>query len=418
MFKHLALHNGVDLYVNPTKRFRTTLVQVFVSRPLDELYSRYSLLASVLKRGSSKYPTSIELAKRWDDLYGASFSANVYKLGEEHVFELSLELANERYLISPEPLLSEGLHTIAQMLASPHLPEGLLDSEHVEQERENLLRAIDSLFNDKAMYSSVRCIEEMCKSEPYARFELGDKVELCSLNNKELTAFYHNTIPQNTVRIVISGDIDPQAAQDICSAAFTGINSAAKSTPVRHIEVSEVRVKHETQDINQGKLVMGYRTGIDCSSSNYPALVMYNGILGGFPHSKLFANVREKASLAYDCSSTLLPVKGLMLIRAGIAVDKYDQALEIINNQLHSMENGEISSDELENTRLALVNQLKADADRPARLARSYVERLTAGADYSNDDLRERLLAVTTEDVVAVATRVKLDTIYFLRGKE
>jgi len=29
---------------------------------------------------------------------------------------------------------------------------------------------------------------------------------------------------------------------------------------------------------------------------------VYNGILGGDPHSKLFRNVREKASLAYFAS--------------------------------------------------------------------------------------------------------------------
>ena len=111
MYEQCSLDNGIDLYINSTRKFRTNLVQVFVARPLDEFYTRYALLANVLKRGSSHYPTTIELAKRWDSLYGAMFNTNIYKLGEHHVFELSLELANERYLASQERVLRDGLLT-------------------------------------------------------------------------------------------------------------------------------------------------------------------------------------------------------------------------------------------------------------------------------------------------------------------
>ena len=420
MYEHYTLSNGVALYFNPTRKFRTNLVQVFVARPLDEFYTRYALLANVLKRGSSRYPTTIELAKRWDSLYGAMFNANVFKLGEHHVYELSLELANERYLASQERVLRDGLLTVADMLEAPYLPAGQLDANIVTQEQEALARAIDSIFNDKSAYSSVRCIEEMCSNEPYARLELGHKGEISSITPHVLTEFYRQALPQAKVRVVISGDINSQEARLICEEAFAGLKLQTLLPPRAQVDVpiSEVRIKHEEQDINQGKLVLGYRTYTDCAAEDYPALVMYNGILGAFPHSKLFMNVREKASLAYYCSSSLLPVKGLMLIRSGIGRDKYDQALEIIAAQLQDMAQGSISEDEFTNTRLALINELQADEDRPAKLGRSHLERLVAGVAYSNHDLKERLMQVKREDVVRMAERVQLDTIYFLHGKE
>ena len=420
MYEHYTLSNGVDLYTNSTRKFRTNLVQVFVARPLDEFYTRYALLANVLKRGSKSFPTTIELAKRWDSLYGAMFTANIYKLGEHHVYELSLELANERYLASQERVLKEGLLTLAGMLDTPYLPDGQLDSSHVAQEQEALARAIDSLFNDKSAYSSVRCIEEMCSNEPYARLELGNKGEISSITPKVLTEFYQESLPKAKVRVIISGDIDSQEARSVCEEAFAGIK--LQTLPSRRaqidVPVSAVRVKHEEQDISQGKLVLGYRTYTDCAAPDYPALVMYNGILGAFPHSKLFMNVREKASLAYYCSSSLLPVKGLMLIRSGIGLDKYTQALEIIAAQLQAMAQGDFSEDEFTNTRLALINELQADEDRPSKLGRSHIERLVAEADYSNHDFKERIAQVNREDVVRMAERVQLDTIYFLHGKE
>ena len=283
-----------------------------------------------------------------------------------------------------------------------------------------LSRAIDSLFNDKSAYSSVRCIEEMCSNEPYARLELGNKDEISSITPQILTQFYRESLLQAKVRVIISGDIKPEEARSICEEAFAGIelHTQPSSTTQVDVPVSQVRIKHEEQEINQGKLVLGYRTYTDCADEDYPALVMYNGILGAFPHSKLFMNVREKASLAYYCSSSLQPVKGLMLIRSGISLDKYGQALEIIADQLQDIAQGSISKDEFANTKLALINELQEDEDRPARLGRSHIERLVAGAAYSNHDLKESLAQVTREDVIRMAEKVQLDTIYFLHGKE
>ena len=74
----------------------------------------------------------------------------------------------------------------------------------------------------------------------------------------------------------------------------------------------------ESMNVNQGKLCLGFRTNIAPSSADYYPLVVYNGILGGDVHSKLFRNVREKASLAYFAQSILEKYKGLMLIMSGI----------------------------------------------------------------------------------------------------
>ena len=52
-------------------------------------------------------------------------------------------------------------------------------------------------------------------------------------------------------------------------------------------------------DVNQGKIVIGYRTGVAFEDDLYNALLIASDILGGGPNSKLFRNVREKESLAY-----------------------------------------------------------------------------------------------------------------------
>ena len=69
----------------------------------------------------------------------------------------------------------------------------------------------------------------------------------------------------------------------------------------------------EKQDMKQGKLHLGFSTPITFQHPDYPKMQMTNGVFGGFAHSKLFMNVREKESMAYYASSSYASHYGLAL---------------------------------------------------------------------------------------------------------
>ena len=74
--------------------------------------------------------------------------------------------------------------------------------------------------------------------------------------------------------------------------------------------------------MTQGKLAMGFRTGIDAWDEDYPALMLLNAVYGGTTTSKLFLNVREKLSLCYYASSGLMKYKDVMLVSSGVEFSK------------------------------------------------------------------------------------------------
>jgi len=98
------------------------------------------------------------------------------------------------------------------------------------------------------------------------------------------------------------------------------------------VNTGEVRNIIERVSVNQGKLCLGFRTNTPPGSKDYYKLLVYNSILGGGLHSKLFQNVREKAGLAYYAFSRLEKFKGLMVVSCGIEIKNKDKALEIIYN--------------------------------------------------------------------------------------
>ncbi|MOA17515.1 Antilisterial bacteriocin subtilosin biosynthesis protein AlbE [compost metagenome] len=185
-----------------------------------------------------------------------------------------------------------------------------------------------------------------------------------------------------------------------------------------NVEQDEVRVVKEKLDVNQGKLNLGFRTPITYGDDRYAAALLYNGILGSYPHSKLFINVREKASLAYYASSRFDGHKGIVTIQSGIEIENYEKALEIIEAQLASMKAGDISDLELNQTKAMIRNSLLEIQDSAFEMIAYDFNRVLSGKDRPAEQLLSEVEKVTPRDVVDIAESVHKDTIYFLTGQK
>ncbi len=182
---------------------------------------------------------------------------------------------------------------------------------------------------------------------------------------------------------------------------------------------AQPRFFHETMDVTQGKLALGWRTGgITIRSEEYPALLVLNAVYGGTTTSKLFMNVRERLSLCYFASSSLDKLKGLMLVSSGIEFDKVDQAREEILSQFQACVNGDFTDQELEAARRATVSSLTACADSQGLLEFYWQTQAAAGLCQKPDELAQAVEQVTRDQVIAAAQKMELDAIYFLKGKE
>jgi predicted Zn-dependent peptidase len=169
-------------------------------------------------------------------------------------------------------------------------------------------------------------------------------------------------------------------------------------------------------DVHQGHLVIGYRTAASFGDPDWPALLFANGVLGGFTHSKLFQNVRERASLAYFVYSNLEQTKGVLWISAGIDFADADRTLDIVGRQLEDMRSGHISEEEMENTRKALLREIAVMSDDLGSEVDFELLNLVNACRRTPSQLARDIAAVTRDDVVRASHGIALDTVYFLRG--
>ncbi|HET7629119.1 MAG TPA: pitrilysin family protein [Bacillales bacterium] len=412
----------VRLHTVKTDKYKTNLIVLKLRAPLDErTVTMRALLAYVLQRATASLPSAKQLRRKLNELYGAQLSAQLAKKGDTHVISFKMEVANEKFLSDSTPLLENALRLLGEIILSPKLVDGHFDPEIVEREKRTLKQRMQSVRDDKMRYATTRLIEEMCKNEPYRLHAYGEEERLNEITPEQLTTYYRQLLADNLIDVFIVGDIDEHDVRGLARDVFRfpkHVGSEQTVHVLSHAASEETEEITETEDIEQGKLNLGYRTNITFGDEDYFPLVVYNGIFGGFPHSKLFMNVREKASLAYYASSRIESHKGLLLVFSGIQSSNYDKAVSIIKEQTEKMRRGEIGGEEFQQTKNMLNHQVLETVDSAAGSVEFFFNGTVAGKSVSVEDWVDAINAVTLEDVVRVANQVKLDTVYFLRGKE
>ncbi len=419
-FARHDLAPGLTLRVCPTKRFKSVTIQAFITARLDESTTARAMVPSVLRRGCRRQTTMRKISVFLESLYGAALGVDVLKMGDRQILSIRLETVSDRYLPGRPPVIRSAIDFLHRLLARPVTKGNGLRPDIVAQERVNLRRYIEGIINDRAAYAHERCLNEMCRGEAYARYEYGRIEDLPGVGAADLLALHRRLVASHPFDLYVLGDVREEAVVRQIDRLFVrerkGGVVAVPPTEVRPGTGADREVV-ETMDVEQGKLVMGFRTGATLADDDIWPLVMYSGVLGGFPHSKLFRHVREGAGLAYSIHSGLDWSKGLMFLEAGIDVAKYGKALPLIRKQLAAMAAGDFSVEDLESTRKSMIDRLCGIADSPARRIHTAFEMAAHGRPETPDAAIAAVARVAREDIVRVAGRVKLETVYFLKSK-
>lgn len=412
---------GMRIHVMPTKAFKTYAISLYAGVPLNEdMVTPTALAPFVLRRGTASYPETTQFRERLEELYGAGFGFDIYKRGDYQIVQFRMDTINDSFVQSQESLLEQSFAFLGEVLTRPLVEDGSFRPSYVATERETVRKKLESIVNDKIRYAAERCIEEMCRNEPYRLHPLGQRADLDRITPKSLYESYNSWLDGAILDLYIVGDTTTEEVEKLVKHHFGRIQSevglySSKFVPV---SVSEVRTVEEKLDVSQGKLNMGLRTSITYKDDTYASALMYNGILGGYPHSKLFVNVREKASLAYYASSRYDGHKGIGTIQSGIETQNYNKAVEIIEKQLEEMKAGNISDLELSQTKAMIRNQLSEIPDSAFEMISYDFNRQLSGKERTADQLLEEVEQIGAGEVKAAAETFQLDTIYFLTGKE
>lgn len=411
--------DNVYLTYIPSEKFKTSLLSAQMVMPLKkETAGLNALLVNVLSRGTAQYPDLTAISRRLDLLYGARLEPTVRKKGENQVFGFVASCVDDRLLPGEERLLEPLADLMGEMLINPATRSGRLRGDYVESERANLADLIRSDINDKRQYAARRLMEEMCAEEAYGLNRLGIAEEVERISLQKLNRHYKEILPTVHVELFYCGSAPEKRVVGTFTRAFAGLPRIGRqlepAVTTRRDAPDTARIVEEVLDVSQGKLCMGFR----CDSDDMPAMMMVNAMFGGTSSSKLFMNVREKLSLCYYASSGYHRRKGILTVSSGIECNNFQRAVDEIQTQLEALREGFWDEDELTIARSALRSSLRTMEDSAGALEDFSIGQVATGSDETIPSLMVALEQVTPQRIRDAAAGIKLDTIYFLKGKE
>ena len=420
---HTPMH-GVTLRVCRTEKFKSNTLSVSAVLPVErESAYKTSLLFSVLRRGTDRYPTLAELNARLDYLFGTEIAIHNFYRGDSQIVGFSAEFLGAEYLPAGENLLKEVLDVLCRILFHPLLDEnGCLLEKYVESEKKLQCDAIRALKNNPRSWAANRCREMIYENEPCGIPPYGQEEQVMAVTPRELTAHWRELLSRISLDCFYVGNTSPEEISAALCETFgkesfgSGCAEANRLLRVVVPPRAEVRYGEEELPVSQGHLMIGLRTATTLTDPGFFATVLMNELLGVSPISKLFMNVREKLSLCYSCSSIYDFYKGTVLIHCGLDPVNRERAREEIFAQIAAMQRGDFTEEELTAAKQSLENSYRQLTDSPGAMENFYYGRALVGSSHTVESTREGFAKVTREDVIAAAKALRTDTVYFLKG--
>lgn len=406
------------LHVIKTNRFKTIFYNVSVRFDDDRETERYmSMLSRMLIQTSPKYDSVKEINVACANIYDPSYNIRVLSSGAQDILSLTASFANEKY--TEKGMNEANLRFLSEFLFEPKIVDGGFDEEMFLIQKEKLLEDYKTMKDRPQEYAGGRLAEEMHvkKYDVMKLEELIDKIS--SLTSSELYDFYKKVMNEGKLDVFVCGDVEPLEIKKIIGSIiqFNGFKRGEINHLVKQLDYNKKpNVVIDTSSNAQSNLIVGCKlTDLTDFERKY-VFVLYSWILGGGMNSLLTQTVREKNSLCYYIYAARQNLFDTMKIYAGINGSDFDKTYDLIKGEMENMRQGIFPLELFEGVKEIYYSSLIKIEDNQSDLVSSYTSELFVGND-SIDDRKKNMASVTIEDVVNLAKKVHIDTVYLLKGE-
>ncbi len=418
MIETIQLLPGVTLRCFRDDRFKQGRLSFQFIRSMSPRESHLNaLLPDVMLRGTADHPSLRAINQHLDDLYGVGMGALVRRIGDYQTVGFGFSFLDDRFTLPGDRVLEGVLDFLEELLTRPLTENGAFLPEIVEMEKRNLIATIEAERNNKQSYAMGKLLKAMCRSDTFGLPRLGEPEDVEAIDAAGLYRHYLTIRRESPVEIFYVGSV---AAESMAALLMPILEkwernyvNLPEQTGFLPVEGGEYT---EQMDIAQGKLCLGFVTPITNRDAEFAAMQVLNTIFGAGMTSKLFVNVRERLSLCYSVGASYYGTKGILTVGAGIDFDKEPLARQEILRQLEDCLRGNITPEELNAAKAAIISSLRATHDSPGAIEGYYATGALSGMGMTPEVYMAAVDKLTLEDVVAAANTVSYHSGYFLKG--
>ena len=416
----MELVPGISAHFVQSKKFKTNKITIRFTAPLSlETIAGRMLSASMLETANQAYPTSQAFRRYLASLYGTDISTSAYRRGQAHILDLTFTYVRDDFLSKKNVLTSRILELVKQTLFAPLVQDGAFEPALFEIERKQLLASLATDMDD-SFYFAHKELDSLFFHDERLQLRYSDLRNSISNESPESSyTCFQNALKNDRIDFFFLGDFNEvEITESLKSLPFT-VRENGVTIQYYQSYSNVLREGMVQRNVGQSILELGYHSPVKYGDDEHLPMLVMNGLLGEFAHSKLFTNVRENAGIAYTVSSQLDLFSGLLRMYAGIDRENRNQARKMMNHQLLDLKKGNFTDFELEQTKEMIRRSLLMAQDNQQTLVeRVYLNALLGKSSFDIDRLVAKLENVDKEAVCKAANSLKLQAIYFMEGVE
>lgn len=411
--------NSFDVHTIKTDKFKTSHVEViFRDIANKEEMGAYSFLADMLSQSSKTYPRKKDLITRFEELYKIIVYATTLRVGNILDFHVSLDFINPNY-INDKSYVEEVIKTLFDIIENPNVTNDEFDLKTFNIVKERLKREINSLKENPMKQSIKEAFKAMNTNTPTSYELLGTLESLEKITPSSLYKTYRNLRKNFKVDIFLIGNLEMDDTVSLIKKYFKNryIIENKLDLMVDNKEIKKPVVKSITSDNVQANLVMIFNLKNLTEIEKNITFNVFNYLYGnGGLTSKLYQSIREKNSLCYAISSMYLKYDKLLLVHISLEQANVKKATSLVKKELKNMQAGNFTEEELKDAINNMIISLDMAQDNTVSIINNYVFH-----EFDNLPMPEERIEmfknIKKEDVINVAKKVKLNTIFTLEGR-
>ncbi len=399
----------IEIISVPDSKFKNVTLSLRLFKPLEKIENtKLALLSFLVKDRNEKYSTKKEIRQLKDNLYGASFRTSLFGYGPLHALELRLTAISENTV--NESLQLKQLQALKDFLYYP-----LLNQETLNEAKINLTSKLYRQ-NENPMNTSIkRSFEILGKDTNLAVSTQGDLDDIENVSLADMVEFHRDLIEKVPMILFVIGDFN-QSLIEAINTEFVDHQSLPAKAQYNVFNSSDSLEVSETSLINQASLVMSYQTNRSIEDDTYYALRLGSLILGQLPTSLLFQEVREKASLCYSISSSIVAFNGLMLITTSLDERNIARAIDLITKQVQRLKHGDFEESLIEGAKQLMFSNFDSIEDDEFSILSFVADARMLNNPLDKDYLIDKYSKVDKEMILEAVKDIELVLTYTMKG--
>lgn len=408
-------YNDYNIHTLNTDKFKSIIVALTLVNEFNkEALTKNALLRKLLTRSNKNLKNETEVTKKIYDLYNSGFAISNEMYNNAILTIFDIEFLEDKY--SEDGLMEKALEYYFDSIFNPNIIDGKFESENFRLAKKALSNYYDREKENKNGYS-INKAHELFDEEQLKYNPNGSKEDLENLNEENMAEYYNELFKEGHANIFIIGNLEDESIIDIINKNALGKLYKNDNKYECNIfdEEPEIKEKTDVEDNNQSKLVTIYKILNMTERERNVVLPIFNRIFGVGNNSKLFKNVREGKSLAYDIRSLAQREESLITVISGISKTSKDEVIKSTNEELEKLQTGNFDDKDIEEAKKYRSIILKGLEDENYSILGMKANSIL----FNNDDLEERrkqVDTVTKEEIINLANKLKLSIVYLLEG--